>query len=385
MTSRQAGAYPWQRQARRVRGWTLTGSKAILVLIAALVGVALGVGLGAGAGWFAATPPSTPSPTPSSASPSPGPSFAIISSAPWPAATLVTVEATIEVDKPIGMASDGEALWVLTEGGQLVRIDPTTNTVSDTVGLDGAPYLYNGIAADASGVWATRWSPGLVYRVDPTTRATTARIETNFAKGVLVDGGAVWVANTHDGTVSQIDPATNKVAETITVGRAGNSGPNWLASGLGSIWVGIPNESRLVRIDPRTNTLQASIVIPPAATACGGIAVGTDTVWMPSCDGSDWLTRIDPVSNTVAAILDMGGRGFAPRIVNGALWISVDRGTDPTNIVRVDQATNQFDRVLSPGDGFHGGGDMVAAAGSMWVADGASGRVLRLPLSAFAP
>jgi streptogramin lyase len=80
----------------------------------------------------------------------------------------------------------------------------------------------------------------------------------------------------------------------------------------------------------------------------------------------------------------MGGRGFLPLIVDGSTWISVDRGADPASIIRIDPATNQFDRVLSPGDGFRGGGDMVVADGSLWVLDGASNRVLRLPLSAFA-
>jgi hypothetical protein len=81
----------------------------------------------------------------------------------------------------------------------------------------------------------------------------------------------------------------------------------------------------------------------------------------------------------------MGGRGFLPTIINGAPWIAVDRGDDAASIVRIDPATNQFDRVLSPGDPFRGGGDMAVAAGSLWILDGANNRVLRLPLSAFAP
>ena len=191
------------------------------------------------------------------------------------------------------------------------------------------------------------------------------------------------MAHTHDGTVSRIDPATNTVAETITVGPTGNSGPNWLASGLGSIWVNIPNAATVVRIDQVTSAVQTSIAIPTLATPCGGIAVGNDAVWMSSCGGST-LTRIDPTSNTVTAILDVGG-GSSPRIINGAAWISIDRGADPASIFRIDPATNQFDRALSPGDGFRGGGEMVVAAGSLWIMDGASNRVLRLPLSAFAP
>ena len=386
MTSRQAGAYPWHKVAGVWPRLTLDISPAVLILtVLALVIVAVGFALGAGGGP-SAVPPPLPSPSPTIDSPSvrPSPYYAVVASPSAPEPTSVTAEASVTVDKPMGMTFDGQALWVLTEDGRLVRIDPATNEVSDTVTLDGADVLYNGVSADPDGVWATRWSPGIVYRIDPVTRSRTAQVETDVAKGVLAAEGAVWVAHTHHGSVSRIDPATNEVAEAITVGPTGNSGPNWLASGLGSIWVDIPNAAAVVRIDQVTNVVQASIAIPTAATPCGGIAVGNDAVWVASCDGSNWLTRIDPTSNKVTAILDVGG-GASPRIVNGAPWISVDRGADSASILRIDPATNQFDRVLSPGDGFLGGGAMVVADGSLWIMDGANNRVLRLPLSAFAP
>jgi hypothetical protein len=41
--------------------------------------------------------------------------------------------------------------------------------------------------------------------------------------------------------------------------------------------------------------------------------------------------------------------------------------------------------VLSPGANFGGGGDIIAAAESVWVADGYHHLVLRLPMAAFAP
>jgi len=40
---------------------------------------------------------------------------------------------------------------------------------------------------------------------------------------------------------------------------------------------------------------------------------------------------------------------------------------------------------LVPGTAFGGGGDIVEAAGAVWVTDGYHGKLLRLPRSAFAP
>jgi virginiamycin B lyase len=214
----------------------------------------------------------------------------------------------IRCTKPIALAFDGDELWILTETGALVRIDTATNIASAPIQLGGTSDLYNGLTADADGVWATHWTPGIVYRVDPTTGAV-AEIKTSLAKGILTTAEGVWVAHTHDGAVTRIDPATNKIAATISVGPLGTSGPNWLASGLGSIWVGVPNASVVVRIDPATDALQDSITIPSQASPCGGLAVGDDAVWIPSCDGSDWLTRIDPATNAWPPSSTWAGEG----------------------------------------------------------------------------
>jgi streptogramin lyase len=384
MTTRQVGTYPWDRLRPLAPPRTWARSQAWLMLLAvALIVVALGAGWGLVGGWFVA--PAPPSPSPSLApSPSPSLSYEVVESPPEPAPISITPEAVVAVTKPIAMAFDGEALWVLTETGGLVRIDPATNSASAPIQLGEPSALYAGVAADASGVWTTQWDPGIVYRVDPTSGAV-AEIETDVVKGVLTTAGAVWVAHTHDGAVSRIDPATNQIAATIAVGPSGTSGPNWLASGLGSIWVGVPNASVVVRIDQATDEVEARIAIPSRATPCGGFAVGDDAVWIPSCDGSDWLTRIDPATNAVVALIDMGGRGFLPMIISGAPWISVDRGDDPAAILRIDPATNQFDRVLSPDLTFRGGGDMAVAAGSLWIVDVVNDQVLRLPMSAFVP
>jgi hypothetical protein len=52
---------------------------------------------------------------------------------------------------------------------------------------------------------------------------------------------------------------------------------------------------------------------------------------------------------------------------------------------RLDAATNTVDRVLIPGASFRGGGNMLLAAGSVWVVDDRNSAVLRLPLAAFGP
>ncbi len=196
-------------------------------------------------------------------------------SASLPAPISVTAEATVAVEQPIALvaSADGD-LWALAPG-RLDRIDPDTDTVSGSVTLGSTTEQYNGLAANADGLWATNSDAAVVYRVDPTTLAVVAPITAGQApKGVLATDAGVWVADVHGGSVLRIDPATNTVVATTTVGRTGASGPNWLADGFGTIWVDVPNNTTVARIAPATNTVQATIDAPRGLTPCGGIAVG---------------------------------------------------------------------------------------------------------------
>ncbi len=204
-------------------------------------------------------------------------------------------------------------------------------------------------------------------------------------KGVLATADAVWVADLRGGAVLRVDPATDTVIETVTVGPEGSSGPNWLGSGLGSIWVDIPNNGTVVRVSPVTNTIQATIEVPTNLTACGGFAVDTDAVWVSSCSAGTVVIRIDPTTNTVVSTTELGGYASVT-LINGAPWVSVDLGSaDSGYLGRIDPATNLVDRVVVPDIAFGGGGDILQAAGAVWVTDGYNGKLLRLPMSAFAP
>jgi len=107
-------------------------------------------------------------------------------------------------------------------------------------------------------------------------------------------------------------------------------------------------------------------------------------MWITSCHDGTSAARIDPSTNTAVGPIYLGGVAGTSTLIDGAPWLSIDRddgGGDA--IVRIDSTTNQVDRVLSPGADFKGGLDMVVAAGSVWVVDGANNQLLRLPLSAF--
>ena len=378
MQTRQARVYPWHKVIPAIR-WPAGGfpARLALVVLVALIVLALALGFVGGA-LRSSVPVVSPSPTPGS---SPNPSGA----AAFPRPISVVPEATVAVQGPMSMVASGPALWILAPG-RLDRVDTRTNAATGSVQLGSKSDLYNAVAANATSLWATDWDTSVLYRADPTTLKVVASVPDQLAKGILITDKGVWLANTHAGTVTRLDPATNKIADTITVGPTGASGPNWLALGLGSIWVDVPNNGTVARIDPLTGKLQATIKAPLQFTPCGGFAIGTRAAWLTACSGQKLMARIDPVSNAAVTTVDLGGYGFNPTLIDDAPWVSVDPGSaDSGYLVRIDPATNAVDRVLKPSLTFGGGGDIVVANGSVWVADGYNNAVIRLPLTAFGP
>jgi streptogramin lyase len=385
MATAQARVYPWhvlRRDRRDQRGRPAVRGIAGIALagVAAALAIVVTAGLvfrpGQGIGDQKS---STPSPSPSASSgPSPSPSA---NATPLPSAVVVEPTASIPVTGVVALATDGTSVWLFTADGKLMRIDPLTNSIAATATLSPATDAYQSLAGDSAGLWVTDWDARKLLRFDPVTLRATASIDVGSEpKGVLVTSAAVWVANTRGGSVQRIDPKTNKIVATITAGPTGPSGPNWLARGFGSIWTGIPNTGSVVRINEKTNAIEATIPIAGPASPCGGLAVNSTAVWITSCDGGPLVTQIDPATNTVSGTIDLGGRAYTFATVADRPWISPTAG----QIVRLDPASHAVDRVVAPGLGFaSGGGDVVVAAGSMWVMDWASNRVLRLPIAAF--
>ena len=371
MGASQLRVYPWHAVGRGRRGRSASVGIAGMALagVAAVLVVAVTVGIVLRPGHSVS---GVASPTPSSSAPA--------SPSPFPSPVLVQPTATIPVTGTVALATDRTSIWLFTNDGKLVRIDPQTNSIAASVTLSSTTDAYQSLAGDRAGLWVTDWDTSKVLRFDPVTLRATGTIDVGTSpKGVLVTSAAVWIANTHGGSVERIDPKTNKIVANIAVGPTGPSGPNWLARGFGSIWTGVPNVGSVFRINETTNAIEATIPIVGAASPCGGLAATSTAVWITSCDGTNFVTQIDPATNTVAGSIDLGGKGYTFAVVADRPWISPTDG----QIVRLDPVSHTVDRVIAPGPGFAGGGDVVVAAGSLWVNDWASNRILSLPIAAF--
>ena len=183
------------------------------------------------------------------------------------------VEATLTVSGNPGLVqATADAIWVVTDDG-VTRIDPNSNKVVATVEMERPEY----IVSDGTMLWASLFDANQVVRVDPATDAVAVALEVpDNPSGAVVVGDQLWVAS-HRGAavlrylVDQPDPVA-----TVTIGETGPDGPLGVAAGMGSIWVGTPNIFSVSRIDPDTDEVLAEFGIPPGANPCGDIAVVDD-------------------------------------------------------------------------------------------------------------
>jgi outer membrane protein assembly factor BamB len=125
-------------------------------------------------------------------------------------------QATIAVDGADGMTAVGGALWVKTDPGHVVRINPNSNKVTDTIHVDHrsvrSPYC-QGIGTDKASVWSctTRPDGTDLAQIDPATRRVMQVVSTDKVFDQLripASPRGVWVLS-HDGSqVTVVDPAS---------------------------------------------------------------------------------------------------------------------------------------------------------------------------------
>jgi DNA-binding beta-propeller fold protein YncE len=136
-------------------------------------------------------------------------------------------------------------------------------------------------------------------------------------------------------------------------------GPLRLGAGFGSLWVATHRDSFLYRIDPRTNRVVAKI--DTGNESCGTPVAGAGRIWVTGCDPGP-TTVIDPATNQVVGSIK-GEAGLVLAFSGGKVWLPQPydaRTLKAAGHVRAE------------------GGDVVAAAGSIWVANSDDATVARV-------
>jgi hypothetical protein len=261
---------------------------------AALVAVVALAGLLAAGRWLqprldgrtkaAATtrPPPPTSPAPTSTSPT----LATTRPAgPAPVARVVATSSPVDA-----VAVTRQAVW-LAVGGLVLRVDPATGRALVVPGVeDGAPVV--DLAAGAGAVWALTSGGGLL-RIDPRSARLTASLP-GPVSAVAAGAGGVWAVccqgRVRRGRVTRLDPASGRVV--AAVGLPGR--PLAVGAGPGGVWVRGAG-GWLWRVDPAGGRRAGAIrlaTVPGGAELGGELVVAGGVVWV-SDPGAGVVRRLD--------------------------------------------------------------------------------------------
>ena len=135
--------------------------------------------------------------------------------------------------------------------------------------------------------------------------------------------------------------------------------PDWIGIDE-SIWISNSAANSISRIDPKTN--QVAAVVAAGNKPCAGLANAFGSVWTPVC-GDKKLSRLDPKTGRMTASIPMeipDSEGMLAAAF-GSIWIMTDKlGT----LARVDPAQNTVVAKISIAPGSF---DIAPGEGAIWV------------------
>lgn len=247
----------------------------------------------------------------------------------------------------------------LLSSGDDAAVDMGTNSVALMSADDGSVQLAAELGqrpgASAIGfgsLWVAQPDRGVVARLALDTGSVTDTIRVgNAPAGLAVGEGAVWVTNAGDGTVSRVDPDTNEESQRLKVG----SSPTGIAVGDGVLWVADSVGGALLRVDPTTQ----EVVEVALAGLPSGVTFTPDGVWVSVAPNT--VARIDPDAQNVVFAQPVGNGPTALLAAFGSIWVA--NHLDGT-VTRLEPSTGSAEATIPVGQGPNA---LAAAGGSVWV------------------
>lgn len=143
----------------------------------------------------------------------------------------------------------GPAVWVLSDNGALLKVDPATNSVSlrttvDQVVEEAAAQRSVPVGKGGDFLWlSVPHIPQGVVRIDA-ERGVGLTLTPNASGSLAITDDAVWVGS-YDGQLYRINVATNEVDATYEYPAQ----MTHLAAGFGSLWAASEAINQIVRLD----------------------------------------------------------------------------------------------------------------------------------------
>jgi hypothetical protein len=339
--------------------------------LAALLLAALGTA-GCRSDAQAAPPAAATSPSPSPSGP--------LARAPW-AAPFATAAIPTGAGPQYMVDADG-ATWVENHrGGTLERIDPATNTVTDSVLAGGE--LWDPLAYLFGSLWIVSGVTGHLVRVDPKTRQVTGSVWCGCYGAKLFKYGDLLLAST-DHDTAFFDPATMNVIRRAPIRDAvGDRQYNqvnveiigWALVG-DDVWFLGENLNQIYRMS--LATLKIDLVAPVPVLALEYI---NGRLLAMGPDGR--LRQVDPSTGKVMTswqlawpdkVDDHGGLDVFDDGTGNGVWVN----EKSTQLTHLDLTTGQTRTITGLPYQPEANPEVIVANGTMWLSDWKDDLVLRM-------
>ena len=302
-----------------------------------------------------------------------------------PQRTLISVG-----EAPVSIVATDTSVWVANSGdGTVSRIDPETTEVVATIEVGGVP---EEVATDPfssrSAVWVFDSEGGRIVEVQPTTDTVGFRYAGEWPEGTHLDMAV------KDETVWMADPATRTVyvdhrgpAPGLSFGSRSLFKEGSLPEGGGDVAVGdqageawayngaAGTLTQLQRSNGALKPSQNPDVTGVLISASGDLAVGGDALWVSDELGT--IMRVDRRTYERTRV-DLGGRHSDLSFGGGYLWVLTgdeeDVGT--ATLRRLDPTTGEV--VGEPLSLQDDPVDVSATGDGVWVAHRGNGSVTRI-------
>lgn len=171
-------------------------------------------------------------------------------------------------EAPLRIVSTPDGVWVsVIRDGAVVRIDPDSQRVAQTVTLAPKHSEPEGLAWDGSHLWVVDQAGGRVVELDPAGRVVASYRTDDEPRLVAAGEHGVWVANFGGTSVTRV--ADGKVS---TVPLSGCVGPQGIAEAAGRVWVSCTLSGKAVALD--TSTMKQVAEVPNLPDADAVVANG---------------------------------------------------------------------------------------------------------------
>ncbi len=238
-----------------------------------------------------------------------------------------------------------------------LAFDEATTTLEGVHSVGDTP---TGIAADDKAVWALSLGDKLLTGIPTAEGAPRTMGLPGAPTGIAVGEGAVWitfgfgVTGEDEGIVLRVSTGPVSEEQRIPIGN----GANGIAVGEGSVWVTNGVTNTLTRIDPVTRSVAGTASVGEQPVA---VTAGEGSVWVAhAVDRSVW--RVDPRTLEPTAEISLPDAPTAMALGFGFLWVTSDVGG---SVAVIDPATNGLVATIPLALGPRG---IAAGAEAIWVA-----------------